>query len=254
LSAVDGDLIGRVEKVNKYAEQGSWFSSAVKEYATYIQIIDPPNTIRTGMTAEARIFVEQIADAIQVPVHAVHEVKGHHFALVKDGEKWKTKEIKLGATNEKFVTIDEGLAAGDQVALNPREHLALMEIPEIEDVVDRDKLAEVSKVADGPSKDGAPKGKPEAAAKGGPAAGGAPGAGGFDPKAIAGMMLQRLDTDSDGKISQDEASTSEQMKESFPKMDLNGDGSIDENEITMSIKKRMQQQGGGAGGPPGGPR
>jgi Ca2+-binding EF-hand superfamily protein len=68
------------------------------------------------------------------------------------------------------------------------------------------------------------------------------------------MMLQRLDTDSDGKISQDEASTSEQMKEGFAKMDINGDGSIDENEITTSIKKRMQQQGGGAGGPPGAPR
>jgi HlyD family secretion protein len=255
LSAVDGDLLGKIEKVNKYAEQGSWFSSAVKEYATYVQIIDPPPTIRTGMTAEVRIFVEQLPDAIQVPVHAIHEVKGHHFALVKAGDRWDTREIKLGATNEKFVTIQEGLKAGEQVALNPRQHLALMEIPDIEDVVDREKLVAIGKAqADGPSKVGAaPDAGTEKTAAGGAKAPGAGPAGGFDPKAIADMMLKNLDTDSDGKISADEASSSEQMKSGFPKMDLNGDGFVDAGEIGTSIKKRMQQAGA-AGGPPGAPR
>ncbi len=253
LSAVEGDLTGKIEKVNKYAEQGSWFSSAVKEYATYVQILDPPPTIRTGMTAEVRIFVEQLPNAIQVPVHAVYEVKGHHFALVKNGEGWETREIKLGATNEKFVTIQDGLKAGDEVALNPRKHLDLMTIPEIEDVVDREKLVAIGKTApDGPSKvDGGPTEVVKGPA-GGPKAPGGP-AGGFDPKAVADMMLTNLDTDSDGKISAAEAETNEQMKAGFAKMDMNSDGSIDAGEIASSIKKRMQQAGA-AGGPPGPPR
>ncbi|MGN6134052.1 MAG: HlyD family secretion protein, partial [Aureliella sp.] len=59
ISAAQNELTGRVRRVNKYAEPGSWFSSSVKEYATFIDILDPPETIRTGMTAEVRIFVEQ---------------------------------------------------------------------------------------------------------------------------------------------------------------------------------------------------
>ncbi len=114
VNAVQGqsDLLGQVTKVNKYAEPGSWYSSSVKEYATFIQIMNPPETIRTGMTAEVRIFVEQLEDAVQAPILAIHEVKGHHFVLVKDGAQWATKEVKIGATNDKYVTILEGVAEG----------------------------------------------------------------------------------------------------------------------------------------------
>ena len=37
---------GRVTKVNKYAEPGSWWSSSAKEYLTEIRILDPPPQIR----------------------------------------------------------------------------------------------------------------------------------------------------------------------------------------------------------------
>ena len=73
VSAVPGEMLARVIRVNKYAEPGSWFSSSVKEYATFIQILDPPSGIRTGMTAEVRIFVEQLPDALQIPVHGIYE-------------------------------------------------------------------------------------------------------------------------------------------------------------------------------------
>ncbi len=33
------------------------------------------------MTAEVRIFVKQIDRAIQIPVHAIYETKGHYFVL-----------------------------------------------------------------------------------------------------------------------------------------------------------------------------
>ena len=130
VGAVTDELNGRVIKINKYAEPGGFFSSSVKEYATYIQIIDPPPTIRTGMTAEIRVFVEQIPDALQIPVHAVYETKGHHFALKElPNKEWETVEVKIGATNEMFVTIEEGLKEKDVVVLNPRSHLDKMKLP-----------------------------------------------------------------------------------------------------------------------------
>ncbi len=155
LTAVEGDLLGQVVKVNMYAEPGSWFSSAVKEYAVYIQIENPPEQIRTGMNAEVRIFVEQLESAIQIPVLGIYEVKGHHFVLVKKGDGWETREIKIGATNETHVTVKEGLSEGDEVVLSPRKHLDLMQIPEIEETDDREKLAEIGRkeVPKGPGAD-----------------------------------------------------------------------------------------------------
>jgi RND family efflux transporter MFP subunit len=252
VNAVENELLGRVFKVNKYAEPGNWWGSNVKEYATYVQIIDPPETIRTGMTAEVRIFVEQIDKAIQIPVHAVYESKRHHFVLVRDQNnqnKWDTREIKIGATNDKFVTVKDGVEANDNVVLDPRNHLDKMDIPEFEDEDDRSKLVAMSNE---PMPKSATAGGPGAGA-GGPGAG-RPGAQGGAPSAdaIVGIMMQRLDTNSDGSISQEEAASEERVKNSFSEYDSNKDGKIDRAELTTVLRKRMAAMSGGAGGPPGG--
>ena len=262
VNAVENELLGRVFKVNKYAEPGNWWGSNVKEYATYVQIIDPPETIRTGMTAEVRIFVEQIDKALQIPVHAVYESKRHHFVLVRSKDKWDTREIKIGATNDKFVTVKDGVAANDNVVLDPRNHLDKMDIPEFEDEDDRSKLVAMSNepmpksAAAGAGAPGAGAGGPGAAggaAAGGPGAG-RPGAQGGAPSAdsIVTIMMQRLDTNSDGSISQEEAAAEERVKNSFGDYDSNKDGKVDRAELSTVLRKRMAAMSGGAGGPPGG--
>ena len=265
VNAVENELLGRVFKVNKYAEPGNWWGSNVKEYATYVQIIDPPETIRTGMTAEVRIFVEQIDKALQIPVHAVYESKRHHFVLIRSKDKWDTREIKIGATNDKFVTIKDGVEANDNVVLDPRNHLDKMDIPEFEEEDDRSKLVAMSNepmpksATAGAGGPGAGAGGPGAGGAGagagaGGAAAGRPGAQGGAPSAdaIVGIMMQRLDTNSDGSISQEEAAAEERVKNSFSEYDSNKDGKVDRAELTTVLRKRMAAMSGGAGGPPGG--
>ncbi len=256
VNAVEGDLLGQVTKVNKYAEPGSWFSSSVKEYSTYIQIKDPPPVIRTGMTAEVRIFVEQLKDALQIPVHAVYEHKGHHFALVKVGDQYETREVKIGASNEKMVTIDSGLEEGEEVVLNPRSHLNMMKLPEIEDVVDREALEEIAKNAPA-KKEGAPPTGGAAVAKGGPG-GGAGGPGGeMSAARMVDMTLERNDKNSDGELTTDEIDQMDsRFKDSIKQADTDSDGKVTKAELTVAMGKvvaRMKQMGaGGPGGPPGG--
>ncbi|MCY3005520.1 MAG: HlyD family efflux transporter periplasmic adaptor subunit [Planctomycetota bacterium] len=251
VNAAEYELLGRVIKVNKYAEPGNWWGSNVKEYATFIQIVEPPETIRTGMTAEVRIFVEQIDKALQLPVHAVYEYKRHHFVLARDGEKWDTREIKIGATNDKFVTVKEGIKPDDNVVLDPRNHMDKMNLPEIMEVDDRSKLVAMSN-------EPLPKSAtPEAASPGagGPNAAGAarPGAAGMSSDAIVGMIMQRMDTNTDGSLSQEEVASDERMKSSFGDYDANKDGKVDRSELAAGFKKRMAAMGAaGAGGPGGG--
>lgn len=245
VNAIENELLGRVIKVNKYSEPGNWWGSNVKEYATFIQIMAPPETIRTGMTAEVRIFVEQIEEAIQVPVHAVYETKRHHFVLVRNGDSWDTREIEIGATNDKFVTVKSGVSENDNVVLDPRNHLDRMVIPEIAEVDDRAKMVSLSNEPMPKSASGGP-----AAADGQSVAGaGRPAAaGGMNADAIVGAILSRMDTNSDGKLSQEEVASDERMKAGFAEYDTNKDGNIDRAELSSGMKKRMAAMGAAGGG------
>jgi multidrug efflux pump subunit AcrA (membrane-fusion protein) len=59
-----------------------------------------------------------VPDCLQVPVLAVFSEGGDHFCLVVDGGKTSRRKVKLGATNGTLVEIQEGLRAGESVALH----------------------------------------------------------------------------------------------------------------------------------------
>jgi RND family efflux transporter MFP subunit len=244
VGAVDNDLFGRVVKVNKYAEPGNWFGPAVKEYAVFVQIMDPPKEIRTGMTAEVRVFVEQIPDAIQVPILAVYETKRHHFVLVQNGNDFETRAIKIGGANDKFVTAQSGVKDGDQVVLNPRIHLDKMDIPEIVEEDDSEEFAKIS--ADGPTKASYSANDASGGAKPGARVGGGP-----DVAAIVQSIMDRLDKDTDGKISKAESQEDSNFASRFDDGDLNKDGFVDKAEMTSSMRKMMAARAGMSGGPGG---
>ena len=143
VGALEGQTLqGVVSKVNKYPEATSWFNSEVKEFATYIKILDPPDAIRTGLTAEVEMLVNTMANQMIVPVQTLHEDQEQAFCLVKrpydstnplhsqemggkhgdvDAEySVEIVEIEYAASNNKFLAITKGLEAGDMVVMNPR--------------------------------------------------------------------------------------------------------------------------------------
>ena len=182
IDAIPGmKLTGRVVKVNRYAEPGSFFSSSIKEYATIVEIIDPPENIRTGMTAEVQIFVEQHDDALQIPIEGLYEHGPDMYSLVMKGpDEFVTSKIKIQATNDKMASVDAGLNDDDVVILNLRDHLDLMELPEIvrEDNSGMRDLATPGSVRS--VRSGGEGGRPSGGGAGRPGGGGAgrPGGGG----------------------------------------------------------------------------
>ncbi|QDV41624.1 Macrolide export protein MacA [Stieleria neptunia] len=246
VSSIPGlTLKGRVTKVNRYAEPSSFTSSGIKEYAVLVDILNPPENIRTGMTAEVQIFVQQLEDAIQMPIQGLYEHDNRMFALVKDGpESFRTTEVTIGATNDTMATIQDGLKEGEMVVLNLREHLNLMNLPdvsaddnsEMREIANVDPNAKPVQVEDGPGGGGRPGG-PGGAGR----PGGGPGGGGGrpDPATIVSRMMESGDQDGDGTISAEELSSLDpSMRDRISAADSDGDGAITRAEIMTMIRQR----------------
>ena len=218
VGALEGQTLqGVVSKVNKYPEATSWFNSEVKEFATYIKILDPPDAIRTGLTAEVEMLVNTMANQMMVPVQTLHEDQEQAFCLVKRpydstnplhsqemggkhgdvGAEYSVEivEIEYAASNNKFLAITKGLEAGDMVVMNPRSE---------EEVLDR-----------------------------------------LVTNYRARKAIAEFDTDKNGSLSPDEVHAMNgrlgfEGISSFKDVDRNSNGQIDVNELGELIKQTQE--------------
>jgi HlyD family secretion protein len=250
-------LAGEVIKVNEYPEPSSWYSSSIKEYATIIRVIEPPQGIRAGLTAEVTVHVEYQPAAIQVPVQAIVEHGGRHWCVVTDGKTWDYQPITVGSSNDKFAVVREGLSAGQQVALNPRSYVERRPPTEVRPGPS-EQLVQASRaerhqgsagVAASSEKNSA---APVAAVPGGLSERRGPGKGGADPNAFVESFFSRSDANGDNFLTPDEIPAD--APPIFAGADSNGDGKIDRAELLAALARRSQQGAGradAAGGTPG---
>ena len=104
------------------ASSGGWMSSSsVKTYETVVKILGEVESLKPGMTAVVNIHVDQVPDILAVPVHAVVQVDREIWCYVDAGGGVERRDVVIGRSNEKFVHIRDGLAAGDRVVLNPMD-------------------------------------------------------------------------------------------------------------------------------------
>jgi len=127
----DLDLIGQVVMVSEYPLPSiSVYTAHVKEYAVEVDIIDPPDGLRPGMTAQVAIMVARESEAMQVPIQAVIERDGRYFAAVAGvDDVTETREVEIGHVNEEAVVILDGLSAGEKVILTPGSYEELLDLP-----------------------------------------------------------------------------------------------------------------------------
>ena len=260
VDALKDEMIeGVVTKVNQYAEPGSYSSGNIKRYATFVKILNPPPELRVGMNAEVRIHVERKNDATQVPVQALIERKGHFFSLVRNGEKYETREVKFTSSNDKVVAIANGLVEGDQVVMNPRSAGDLLVLPNLPDPTPA-QIAEVERTPGvvavlnpgGASPSPGAGGPGGASGPGGEGGKGGKGRGTMSPAVLVERYLES-DADKDGKLSTAELGTmDERRRQNLSEADKNKDGFLDKSELTIAASQAFQKMQSGRGGPGGG--
>ncbi|MEX2174154.1 MAG: HlyD family efflux transporter periplasmic adaptor subunit [Pirellulaceae bacterium] len=264
----DQMIQGEVIKVNQYAEPGGYSSGNIKKYATFVRILNPPPGLRSGMNAEVRIHVERKSDALQIPVQAVAEHKGHYFTVVQKGETYETREVQVGSSNDKVMTIEGGLTENELVVMNPRGFGKLLDLPDLEDAtpvqvaeIERSTPGEAmairASLAAAQAPQGLGSGSPGEAggSRGERGKGKGRGNGNMTPTMLVARYLES-DADKDGKLSKDEiASLDDRRKQGVADADTNKDTFLDRAELTVAAgaqMQRMREQRVGQAGAPGG--
>ena len=79
--------------------------------------------LRPGMFAEQVIVLEKGTEVLSVPLNAVFEDKGSWFVFVEFGETYTKQEVVVGARDDQYVEIKEGLFPEEYVVVQGQHQL-----------------------------------------------------------------------------------------------------------------------------------
>jgi len=111
---------GTVEQIAPLPDaQSMWMNPDLKVYNSEVYIDGNNEILRTGMSCQAEIIVQQYKNAIYVPLQAVIRVGIEPIVYVQAGDSSEPRKVKTGLDNNKMIHILDGLDEGDVVLLNP---------------------------------------------------------------------------------------------------------------------------------------
>ena len=94
---------------------------AKKSFLTKVRLTDPPPGLRSGMTAEVNVVIEERPGALLVAAEAI-DGRGRALVVTRGRAEWRTP--KLGARDMLRVEVLSGLAEGEQVVVGGGDALA----------------------------------------------------------------------------------------------------------------------------------
>ena len=133
VNEVDISLVDLGQKVviTLDAVQGPTFYGAITNIATLahkeedsenkvfdieVTIEGTDERLKPGMTAACTVVTSTIPDVLYIPIESVYERADTTVVYVKDGG-FKQRIVKVGRKNSDYIVIEDGLKAGEEVAL-----------------------------------------------------------------------------------------------------------------------------------------
>ena len=105
--------------VSEVAPVGTSLQDVV-DFIVTVELTDPEETVKPGMTAAVNIAVSQLEDVLLIPNRAVRVLDGKRVVYILKNGVPTPVEVSLGASSETNSQVVEGdLQEGDLVVLNP---------------------------------------------------------------------------------------------------------------------------------------
>jgi HlyD family secretion protein len=120
VDALPGSLFdGQVSFVAMLPDQNSrWTNPNARVYRSDAAITSAKPGMRPGMSCSVEILIEELPDAIHVPVQAVFRTQRENVSYVKQGGEIERRVVRIGRYNELWVQVLEGLEEGEVVLLH----------------------------------------------------------------------------------------------------------------------------------------
>jgi HlyD family secretion protein len=116
-------LSGTVQSVSVLAASGGWRDPNRRDYTVRVAIdADPSLGLKPSMRCKAEILLDQVKDAMSVPLQAIFRQGPIAYVYIADGGGYSQRMIKLGRTSELRAEVLDGLKEGERVLL--REPMA----------------------------------------------------------------------------------------------------------------------------------
>jgi HlyD family secretion protein len=112
---------GVVGKIALYPDaQMVWLNPDLKVYSTEVNIEGDTTGLRAGMTCRVEILVQELDNAVYVPVQTVVRIGSQPTVfLVDDQGVTRPQPVEVGMDNGRMIHITSGLAPGQHVLLSP---------------------------------------------------------------------------------------------------------------------------------------
>lgn len=88
--------------------------SKINVFDVDVAIVDSDDQLKPGMSAQSRIVVSRIPDAIHVPLEAVFEKEGRTLVYL---DSKREREVTVGRRNNMSIEIVQGLEGGERLCL-----------------------------------------------------------------------------------------------------------------------------------------
>ncbi|MCH7838962.1 MAG: efflux RND transporter periplasmic adaptor subunit, partial [Planctomycetes bacterium] len=114
----DRQFTGKITKIAALADtQNRWLNPDLKEYETEITLDPTDVPLKPGVTAHAKILVEDVIDKLAVPVQAVYAKDGRRYVFRTNGSTTEPIEVQVGSVGSQWAEITAGISEGDRVLL-----------------------------------------------------------------------------------------------------------------------------------------
>lgn len=120
VDAIPGELfLGSVRYKAVLPDQNSWWANPdLRVYRTEVELERADPRLRPGMTCAVEVLVDELEDAIHVPVQSIFVDGTQTVAFIKTAEGIDKRVVKIGQDNDVFVHVTEGLAENEVVLLS----------------------------------------------------------------------------------------------------------------------------------------
>jgi multidrug efflux pump subunit AcrA (membrane-fusion protein) len=110
-------LNGKVHNVGAMGVGGWREQYYLRTIPVVISIEGADNRVIPDLSASADVVLEQKENALVAPLDAVLSEGGKHVVYTRQGDRFLSREVRIGGRNNTQVEILAGLNAGDEIAL-----------------------------------------------------------------------------------------------------------------------------------------